>query len=119
MAQGQILRKDETETTQAWNSQEPGAGIEGSVKETQENPAPTDSGIVRKRVRIVLYAQVPPKRLNHDNEQITFAVMIGNKMLCAVAFRQKHGRIAGGRNHCKVNIRNECHESDPASLHAP
>jgi hypothetical protein len=40
LAQGQILGKDETtETTRSWNSQESGAGTEGSVRETHDNPA--------------------------------------------------------------------------------
>ena len=47
--QGQSPRKDETtETTQTWNGQESGAGTEGSVRKTQDNPAPTHSGIAKK-----------------------------------------------------------------------
>ena len=57
LAQGQIPRNDETmETMQTWNGQESGAGTEGSVRETQNNPALTHSGIVNKEDRIVLYA---------------------------------------------------------------
>ena len=51
------------ETTQTWKSQETGAGTEGSLRETQDNPAPTHSGIVNKEERMVLYAQIPKPNL--------------------------------------------------------
>jgi hypothetical protein len=73
LAQGQIPRNDETmETMQTWNGQESGAGTEGSVRETQNNPALTHSGIVSKDDGTVLYAQIPLQ--NHVNE-IVFTVM--------------------------------------------
>ena len=76
LAQGLIPRKTETtETTQTWNSQESGAGTEGSLRETQDNPALSHSGIVKKEERIVLYAQIPPQ--NRVNEQNMFTVMSG------------------------------------------
>ena len=63
LAQGQILRNDETmEITQTWNGQESGAGTEGSVRETRNNPALTHSGIANKDNGIVIYAQIPPQK---------------------------------------------------------
>ncbi|CAL8370640.1 unnamed protein product [Boreogadus saida] len=47
LAQGQTPRKDETtETTQTWKNQETGAGTEGSQRGTQDDPTPTNSGLV-------------------------------------------------------------------------
>ena len=91
LAQGQTPRKDETtETTQTWKSQESGAGTEGSLRETQDNPAPTHSGIVNKKGKIVLYAQIPPQ--NRVN-LFMFTVMSGYPPLCTLTIRQnfEHG----------------------------
>ncbi|CAL8389018.1 unnamed protein product [Boreogadus saida] len=47
LAQGQTPRKDETpETTQTWKSQEAEADTEGRRRETQDEPAPTNSGLL-------------------------------------------------------------------------
>ena len=101
LAQGQDPRKDETtETTQTWKSQESGAGTEGSVRETQENPALTHSGIVQKEDRIVLYAQIPLK--NQVNEFV-FTVMSGNQSLCALTFHRMR-ELAQRKSQCEVHI---------------
>ena len=100
LAQGQILGKDETtETTQNWNSQESGAGTEGSVRETQDNPALTHSGIVKKEERRVLYAEIPLQ--NRVNEQIMFSVMSGNQSLGALTFHRMF-ELAWRNSQCKV-----------------
>ena len=73
------------ETTQTWKSQESGAGTEGSLRETQDNPAPTHSGIVNKKGKIVLYAQIP---LQNRVNEFVFTVMSDNQPLCALTFSQ-------------------------------
>ena len=101
LAQGQTPRKNETmETTQTWKSQESGAGTEGSLRETQDNPAPTHSGIVNKKGKIDLYAQIPPQ--NQVNEFV-FTVMSDNQPLCALTFRQNYEH-AHRKDRCELHI---------------
>ena len=73
------------EISQTWKSQESGAGTEGSQRGTQDKPAPTHSGLVNKKGKIVLYAQIPPQ--NQVNEFV-FTVMSDNQPLCALTFSQ-------------------------------
>ncbi|CAL8338636.1 unnamed protein product, partial [Boreogadus saida] len=101
LAQGQTPRKDETtETTQTWKSQETGAGTEGSQRGTQDNPAPTHSGLVNKKGKIVLYAQIPPQ--NQVN-LFTFTVISGYPPLCTLTFRQ-NCEHADKKDRCEVHI---------------
>ena len=88
------------ETTQTWKSQESGAGTEGSLRETQDNPAPTHSGIVNKKGKIVLYAQIPPR--DQVNEFV-FTVMSDNQPLCALTFRQNHEHVHR-KDRCELHI---------------
>ena len=88
------------EITQTWKSQESGAGTEGSQRGTQDKPAPTHSGLVNKKGKIVLYAQVPPQ--NQVNEFV-FTVMSDNQPLCALTFRQNHEHVHR-EDRCELHI---------------
>ncbi|CAL8349462.1 unnamed protein product [Boreogadus saida] len=101
LAQGQTPRKDETmETTQTWKSRESGAGTEGSQRETQDNPAPTHSGLVNNKGKIVLYAQIPPQ---NQVKEFVFTVKSDNQPLCALSFRQNYEH-AHRKNRCEIHI---------------